>query len=282
MRLLSINTHSIIEKNYQEKTKNFIAQIAKLQPDIIAMQEVNQTSGSLEAAPDLQRGRCKNGREQQPLRRDNHAAQAAAALRERGIEYYWTWLPMKLGYGRYDEGLALFSRLPIEESKAVLLSRSADYGSWRTRYALGVRPAGMEDWFYTVHLGWWADEQEPFAGQWQRLHNALASQKAKGRIFLMGDFNSPAEVRGQGYDLIAQSGWQDTYLLAAARDSGVTVQGIIDGWRDKLSEKDMLEGMRIDHIWCSKKTAVQKSRVCFNGQCEPVISDHYGVLADLD
>ena len=37
MRLLSINTHSIIEKNYDEKTKNFLEHIAKLQPDIIAM-----------------------------------------------------------------------------------------------------------------------------------------------------------------------------------------------------------------------------------------------------
>lgn len=282
MRLLSINTHSIIEKEYQAKTKKFIGHIAKLRPDIIAMQEVNQTAGSPEALPALQKGRCRNGREQRPLRSDNHAALAAAGLREEGMEYHWTWLPMKLGYGRYDEGLALFSRQPIAETNVVLLSRTADYDSWRTRYALGMRPAGTEDWFYTVHLGWWADEAEPFEGQWRRLQSGLAAGKHEARIFLMGDFNSPAEVRGEGYDLIAGSGWHDTYLLAETKGRGVTVQGIIDGWRDKLSEEEMLGGMRIDHIWCSDKAEVKKSRACFNGREEPVISDHYGVLSDIE
>ena len=27
----------------------------------------------------------------------------------KGICYYWTWLPVKLGYGKYDEGMAIFS-----------------------------------------------------------------------------------------------------------------------------------------------------------------------------
>ena len=39
--------------------------------------------------------------------------------------------------------------------------------------------------------------------------------------FLLGDFNSEADVRGEGYDLILRSGWQDTYRLARQRDDGV-------------------------------------------------------------
>lgn len=282
MRLLSINTHSIIEKNYDEKTKNFLEHIAKLQPDIIAMQEVNQTADFPEAVPVLQNGRCRNGKEPRHLKSDNHVALVAAEMRKLGMDYNWTWLPMKLGYSKYDEGLAILSKKPIAETNVVLLSKDADYSNWRTRYALGVRPAGTEDWFYTVHLGWWTDEVEPFEGQWQKLQNEVIAHKHEGRVFLMGDFNSPAEVRGEGYDLIAGSGWHDTYLLAKDKDSGVTVQGVIDGWRDKLSEADMLNGMRIDHIWCNEQADVEKSRVCFNGNNEPVISDHYGVVIDLE
>ena len=98
MRLLSINTHSIIEKNYDEKTKNFLEHIAKLQPDIIAMQEVNQTADFPEAVPVLQNGRCRNGKESRHLKADNHVALVAAELRKLGLSYNWTWLPMKLGY----------------------------------------------------------------------------------------------------------------------------------------------------------------------------------------
>ena len=98
----------------------------------------------------------------------------------------------------------------------------------------------------------------------------------------MGDFNSPAQVKHEGYDLIKESGWQDTYLLAEKKDVGNTVRGVIDGWRDKLSQEDMLEGMRIDHIWCSEMVKVRSSRTCFDGNNEPVVSDHFGLLIDVE
>ena len=60
-----------------------------------------------------------------------------------------------------------------------------------------------------MHLGWWKDEEEPFAAQWEKLSQAAG---AKQTAFLLGDFNSEANVRGEGYDLILSSGWQDTYL----------------------------------------------------------------------
>lgn len=66
----------------------------------------------------------------------------------------------------------------------------------------------------------------------------------------MGDFNSPAEVRNEGYDLINASGWYDCYNLAKEKDNGFTVEKVIDGWKDKLKEKT---NIRIDHIWCRHK-----------------------------
>ena len=130
-------------------------------------------------------------------------------------------------------------------------------------------------WYYTVHLGWWKDEAEPFAPQWEKLSQAAGAKKT---AFLLGDFNSEADVRGEGYDLVLRSGWQDTYRLAQQRDAGYTVVEAIDGWRDA---PDAAEKKRIDQIWCSKAVAVKSSRVVFNGLQEPQVSDHAGVMIEL-
>lgn len=48
----------------------------------------------------------------------------------------------------------------------------------------------------------------------------------------MGDFNSLDNVKGEGYELICNSGWKDTYVLAEEKDDGITVEEEIDGWRE--------------------------------------------------
>ena len=49
MKLLTLNTHSLIEPEYEAKREIFVEFIAKEQPDVFALQEVNQTA----AAPEL-------------------------------------------------------------------------------------------------------------------------------------------------------------------------------------------------------------------------------------
>ena len=138
------------------------------------------------------------------LKADNHAAAVAKMLEARGVHYYWSWLPAKVGYDIYDEGAAVFSRAPITAAENLLLSQINDYNNWKTRRTLGVCAGDV--WYYTVHLGWWKDEVEPFAPQWEKLSKAAGAKKT---AFLLGDFNSEADVRGEGYDLVLGSGWQD-------------------------------------------------------------------------
>ncbi len=42
MKLITLNTHSLIEEHYEEKLHAFAEVIRKEKPDILAMQEVNQ------------------------------------------------------------------------------------------------------------------------------------------------------------------------------------------------------------------------------------------------
>ena len=44
MKLLTLNTHSLIEPEYEAKREIFVEFIAKEQPDVFALQEVNQTA----------------------------------------------------------------------------------------------------------------------------------------------------------------------------------------------------------------------------------------------
>ena len=208
------------------------------------------------------------------LKADNHAAAVARMLEEVGCAYHWSWLPAKIGYDRYDEGMAVFSRAPITAAENLLLSQINDYNNWKTRRALGICAGDV--WYYAVHLGWWKDEEEPFADQWNIL---AAAAGAKPLAFLLGDFNSEADVRGEGYDLILRSGWQDTYRLARQRDDGYTVVQAIDGWRDA---PDAAAKKRIDQIWCSQAVPVHSSRVVFGGKQEPRVSDHAGVLIEVE
>ena len=279
MKILTLNTHSLQEENYSQKLEWFVEGILREKPDLIAMQEVNQTAVTEEADEQMLEGRCRV-QGSLKIRRDNHAAQVAHRLRQMGIPCSWAWVPIKRGYSKYDEGVAILSLgREIRCVDVFPISKSSDYYNWRTRAVLGVQLEGMDDWFYTVHTGWWNDGAECFRDQWKKLNTCIASKRMYGPVWLMGDFNAPDGVPGQSYDCITAYGWVDTYRIADHRDDGITVPGVIDGWREKLPAK-RTGGMRMDYIWCSRRVPVRSSRVMFNGRKEPAVSDHFGVLIE--
>ena len=213
------------------------------------------------------------------MRRDNYAASLAEELRKKGLFYYWTWIPVKVGYDKYDEGMAIFSKNPIHSSCVFNLSNTNDYHNWKTRKALGIHTE--KGWFFTVHMGWWKDEEEPFKAQWESFSENIRklTDKKETSLWVMGDFNSPASVRGEGYDLVSGSGWKDTWKLAKKKEEGFTAPPKIDGWKeaDKTSPK---QGMRIDYIWHWGDINIEESRILCNGKREPVVSDHYAVMIE--
>ena len=269
MRLLTLNVHSLMGTEAEQNLVRFVDGVSALQPDVIALQEVSQR---LDAPP---AEGCPALRPEIPVRRDNFVLRAAQMLRKRGQAYHWAWLPVKNGYGRFDEGLALLTRRPIADVAQCRISRSADYANWKTRHTLAVRVEGLPDWFVCVHMGWWNDAEEPFSAQWEALQGFTA--RLRQPVWLMGDFNAPAEVRGEGYDLIAASGWHDCWQLAGNPARGATIPGRIDGWHGQTIPA---EGLRIDHIWRKPSCAIRSASVVFDGQRQPAVSDHYGVLAE--
>lgn len=280
MKLLTLNSHSLLEADYEEKLDVFVTGILREKPDLIAMQEVNQTIEAPQIDPEFLQG-------QFPvpgyvvIREDNHAAQVVSRLRREGIDCSWAWLPIKRGYDVFDEGVAIISlNRKICDVDCFPVSKSNDYENWRTRKVMGVRLEGMDDWFYSVHMGWWNDPVEPFLHQWKVLNSCIASKRICDPVWLMGDFNAPTCFQGESYDTVSASGWFDTYILAGEKDDGITVPGVIDGWHRRMAESKSY-GMRLDQIWCSHKKEILSSRVLFNGFPDEPVSDHFAVMIEI-
>ena len=100
MKILTINTHSLQEENYPQKFKWFIEAILRERPDIIAMQEVNQTMSAPSIDTSLLDGYFpapyfpSPSHPYIPIRQDNHAAQTARYFWESGIPCSWTMINM--------------------------------------------------------------------------------------------------------------------------------------------------------------------------------------------
>lgn len=283
MKLLTLNTHSLEEPDYAKKTKQIIKMLEKEQPDIVALQEVNQTQSEQELPDIMLDGYIRCAGFNLPVRQDNHARLVVEELRKRDVYYYWTWVSAKIGYGKYDEGMALLSKKPIKRVQEIRISKSDDYENWKTRKTLGIQVEDCKDWFFTVHMGWWNDEEEPFENQWECMKHTFSGPDYKdGTVWLMGDFNSQADVRGEGYELILESGWNDTYQMAENKDSGITVAEEIDGWRDEDQRGEAVKKeKRLDYIFCNTKRNIRSSYVICNGKNYPVVSDHYGVIVSV-
>lgn len=272
MKLLTCNTHSIVESNYEEKIIYFAEWLDKNNYDIIALQEVNQTQNKkIVRFTELDTYIPSN--KDILIKEDNHLFRVIKLLQAKGKKYYWTWTPIKLGYDKYDEGIGIISKYKPKEIKEFYLTKSKSYNNWKVRKVIGIKVEieQQEKWFFSIHTGWWNDKEENFKEQFIKLNKEL--NFIKEEIYLMGDFNNPYQIKNEGYDEILKFGWSDTYNIAEEKDDGITVSGLIDGWKEHINMKEM----RIDFIFKNNNKKVKKSRVVLNDKIGKIISDHFAV-----
>lgn len=278
MKLLTLNTHAWHEEEQEKKISQLADFINERGFDLIALQEVNQSSPAEQAGPQ----RLARYVEAEPgvaIRTDNYAL---LLLEQLDTPYYWTWLPTHSAYrGRYDEGVAVLTREPITDTVYGYVSGIRDYMNYKTRRLLAVKTStGGADsepiWLCSAHCGWWHDEEEPFRGQWDRAEALLKPLRDAGeKLFLLGDLNNVAQIRGEGYDYVMDHGWCDLYTAALEKDEGSTVLKAIGGWEDNK------QPLRIDYILSGGPIAAKKSEVVLDGKNGPVVSDHFGVAAEV-
>ena len=269
MKVLSLNTHSWMEENPQEKLSQLVDVLVDQACDVIFLQEINQliTSEPVADAP----GYIAVS-DAPAIHVDNYALLLVTALRERGLTYYWSWAYNHIGYGKYQEGVAVLSLTPLKP-KLLRVSDSVDETDYRTRCVLIAQTTlvGRLYQLASVHLSWW---EKGFAKEWLRLERAL--EKDQLPVIVAGDFNNP--VDGPGYQLVTSGALrlEDSHKRARVVSGDHTIQAAIDGWEGNC------QNLKVDYVMLSPGHSVSLSQVVFDGGRTPQVSDHFGVLVTVD
>lgn len=260
MKLLTLNCHSWQEKDQIDKIKYLAKVINEKDYDVITLQEVSQLVNAESINP--------------IIKKDNFALLLKEELDKYGMgKYNFCWDFSHIGFDIYEEGLAIFTKHRIINSESFFITKNQDRSYWKTRKVVKMTISyNKKDLdFYSCHVGWWNDDEEPFKNQVDNIIKRVNDNTT----FLMGDFNNNAFTRDEGYDYLIEKGLKDLYLLSEEKDSGVTVKGKIAGW-DENEEK-----LRLDLMLCNKNIKVKSVKVIFDGINKDIISDHYGVESDI-
>lgn len=264
MKVLTLNTHSWMEENPEEKFEQLAEMILKENYDVIALQEVNQRINS---EPGIT-GDLYCPTTDMTIHEDNFVLRLVDYLAANDAEYYWTWTFCHIGYKKFHEGLALLSKNPILP-KDYLVAQFEDAEDHRRRPLLtGLTEIdGQMVLVCSGHYSWWS--QEGFVVEWQKTVAALKDSEYP--LIVMGDFNNPADT--EGYQLVTTSelGLHDTFVSSKQQIGSYTVSKAIDGWKDNKGQ------LRIDYIFATEEFVPETYQVMFDGISGPVVSDHFGV-----
>ena len=239
MKLLTLNVHAWLEANQAEKIEILADTIVEKGYDIIALQEVNQLMSASAISP--------------TLKQDNYGVILLNKINQRVAQKYSLfWSNSHIGYDKYDEGIAFLTRLPVYDVDAFYCSQHQRLDSILSRKIIGltVEYQGQLIECYSCHINL------PNCDGENQLDNVRyiveRSQSANLKILIF-----------------------DTFEMAEQKDSGITVEKAIDGWKGHSEEK------RLDYIFLNQAKRVLSSQVIFNGKNKPIVSDHFGVEVAL-
>lgn len=279
MNILTLNAHSWCEPDQPAKIMEVARLLVRERIDVVAIQEANQLHAGIPGAhPVVQvHGDVAAGA-------DNYADLLARACRHLGVDYQAHWVEAHLGFGIYDEGVAVLVRAQGPEAPRVqdvvpVLVGDYPFADVRRRVVLAVRieVQGQSLWVASGHFSWWEmDGQPQFAQEWEAF-SRWARSCGQELVILAGDLNAPADASGQGADLWRSHGWVDTRDACARPEGCQTIVGGIAGWEDAR------EAMRIDYVLSNRPVDVDAHRVVFGHDSDtPVVSDHAGVLVAMN
>lgn len=262
MKILTLNVHAWIEENQLEKIDVLARTIAEKQYDVIALQEVNQIMSEKIVYADI--------------KEDNYGWVLLNKIAEyTDTEYYYHWSNSHIGYGKYDEGIGILTKHKLVNTDDFYCTYSQSVRSISSRKIISaeINYNGENVEFYSCHMNLPNCETEKMSDNLKTILNRNPKKILK---ILMGDFNTDAINNKIDYDIILSEGLYDTYNMAEKKDDGITVNKNIDGWKDSKNE------MRIDYVFANKEIKVKESKVIFNGENYPVVSDHYGIEVEID
>ncbi len=166
MKFLTLNSHSWMEENAQQKFETLKEQILEAQYDVICFQEVNQEMGSEAVETDEYYQALPSS---VAIHKDHFVRVLVEELAAQGLHYYWTWAYNHIGYDHLNEGVAVLSRQPLKADE-ILVSNMDDPTDYHTRRVAVAHTSvdGKEIAVASVHLSWW---DKGFQFEWPRIEN---------------------------------------------------------------------------------------------------------------
>ena len=189
MKFLTLNSHSWMEENAQQKFETLKEQILEAQYDVICFQEVNQEMASETVETDEYYQALPSA---VAIHKDHFVRVLVEELAAQGLHYYWTWAYNHIGYDHLNEGVAVLSRQPLKADE-ILVSNMDDPTDYHTRRVAVAHTSvdGKEIAVASVHLSWW---DKGFQFEWPRIENYF---RQVGKPFILaGAFNNPAVKKG--------------------------------------------------------------------------------------
>lgn len=250
LNLMTLNLHCFEEANIIRNQKLIVDMIVEKDIDIVFFQEVAQYQDAEIVQDDLNIS--------------NYVLDLGFQLDEKNKRYSFVYLPIKHSFNKYDEGVAILTRLPITRQSSGFISNSKDYENWKTRMYLKttVKVGPKELDLYSVHTGW-DDEGESYISQVERLMKTVNNKNT----LIGGDFN--IKVDSDYYNQTINMGLVDLYGINESKKYDYTFE----------NELDVHKGSgRIDYIFATKKYKVLDQEIIFK---DPMVSDHYGVYMKI-
>jgi maltose 6'-phosphate phosphatase len=245
------------------------AGIKRIDPDVVCFQEVGEWSAGNTQAPDS-------------VVFGSSDSNMARQIMQRLDEHYFVTMDWShYGFDVWLEGSAILSKHPFIDTGSRFIS-NPDNGRhifWKSRNvpmaSIDHPDAGSVNVF-SVHAGWWDDEEEPFQDQYTKLMAWVEEvSRPSETTILCGDFNVAAGSRGQEF-MTNGTGFSDQYALANPNGLlDATIGGAIDGWENSSS------GQRIDYILMNEDSSlkVEMAEIVFTEEKFGIVSDHAGVYA---
>lgn len=250
--LLTLNLHCLEENKIASNQEIIVNKIIELDIDIIMLQEVAQYLND-----HLVSDKIKDS---------NYGLQLQRKLKEQGKIYYYSYEPIKESFNKYDEGLAILSKYPMNDFEGIYISKTRDYSNWKSRKMISchtvINQVNLS--LVNVHLGW-SDGYEVFEDQVDLL---VENSSLTDFTIFAGDFN------------VRPSSKEYAYLIS---------KGLIDSFQDDkvmfdkhtfASSGDAYdEAARIDYFFSSRKLHILDRDLLFT---KKLVSDHYGVYIKIE
>ena len=255
MKVLSINLNTYQEERQMDKFMRIANEIVNRNIDVILFCEAGQSLMAKYVEGDI--------------RNDNAVKIICDKVNEiLGSQVYkFKWEMVHFGFKIYEEGVAIMSKLPLENIESKYISQTSDVFTFKSRKILKATIDNVD--FYSCHLGWEDDEKEPFSKQMELLDQFVDKNRFS---ILGGTFNN--DVKTKSYRQIASYGYVDLYVKHKPEGRYDETFILPEGFNKR-------DNYRLDYVFASNDK-VKVNNACYLFEKNDRVSDHVAIFVEFE